>query len=129
MRGTGSDTARSGQQNAALQAAAAAILAGADPSAASGPNLAQTFGLDVLSVRTGQVGGTGESGSAASSAQDSIVTLGKRLSERLFVSYEQSVRGLQNLLRLQYEITERLSVRTKVGTENSVDLLWTYRYD
>ena len=45
------------------------------------------------------------------------------------MSYEQSLRGLQNLLRLQYEITERLSVRTKAGTQNAVDLLWTYRYD
>jgi translocation and assembly module TamB len=126
--GIGSDSARSGGQNSALQAAAATILAAADPSAA-GPGIASTFGLDVLSVRTAQVGSTGESGSAATSAQDSIVTLGKRLTDRLFVSYEQSLRGLQNLLRLQYEITERLSVRTKSGTQNAVDLLWTYRYD
>jgi translocation and assembly module TamB len=126
--GTGSDTARSGGQSSALQAAAATILATADPSLA-GPGIASSFGLDVLSVRTAQVGSTGESGSAATSAQDSIVTLGKRLTDRLFVSYEQSLRGLQNLLRLQYEITERLSVRTKAGTQNAVDLLWTYRYD
>jgi translocation and assembly module TamB len=126
--GTGSDSARSGGQNSALQAAAATILAAADPSAA-GPGIASTFGLDVLSVRTSQVGSTGESGSAATSAQDSVVTIGKRLTDRLFVSYEQSLRGLQNLLRLQYEITERLSVRTKAGTQNAIDLLWTYRYD
>lgn len=126
--GTGSDTARSGGQNSALQAAAATILATADPSLA-GPGIASTFGLDVLSVRTSQIGSTGESGSAATSAQDSVVTLGKRLTDRLFISYEQSLRGLQNLLRLQYEITERLSVRTKTGTQNAVDLLWTYRYD
>jgi translocation and assembly module TamB len=126
--GTGSDSARSGGQNSALQAAAATILATADPSLV-GPDIASSVGLDVLSVRTAQVGSTGESGSAATSAQDSIVTLGKRLTDRLFVSYEQSLRGLQNLLRLQYELTERLSVRTKTGTQNAVDLLWTYRYD
>jgi translocation and assembly module TamB len=126
--GTGSDSARSGGQNSALQAAAATLLATADPSLA-GPGIASTFGLDVLSVRTAQVGSTGEAGSAATSAQDSIVTLGKRLTDRLFISYEQSLRGLQNLLRLQYELTERLSVRAKAGTQNAVDLLWTYRYD
>ncbi|MFZ4761129.1 MAG: translocation/assembly module TamB domain-containing protein, partial [Burkholderiaceae bacterium] len=126
--GTGSDTARNGGQNSALQAAAATLLATADPRFA-GPSLASTFGLDVLSIRTAQVGSIGGSGSSSTSAQDSVVTLGKRLSQRLFVSYEQSLRGLENLLRLQYEITERLSVRGRAGTQNGIDLLWTYRYD
>jgi translocation and assembly module TamB len=94
----------------------------------AGSGLASTFGLDVLSIRTAQAGATGGA-DANESAQDSIVTIGKRLSERLFVSYEQSLRGLQNLIRLQYEVTDRLSVRVKAGTESAVDLLWTYRYD
>ena len=126
--GTGTDTSRSGAQTVALQAAAATLLASGDPNAKM-PSLASTFGLDVVSIRTGQVGNTGESGSASTSAQDSIVTLGKRITERLFVSYEQSLRGLQNLLRLQYEITERLSVRGSAGTRTAVDLLWQFRYD
>jgi translocation and assembly module TamB len=126
--GVGADSARSGGQSAALQTAAATLLATADPSM-SGPGFASSFGLDVLSVRTGQVGSAGDTGSSSASAQDSIVTIGKRLSDRLFVSYEQSLRGLQNLLRLQYEISERLSVRTRVGSQNAVDLAWTRRYD
>jgi len=126
--GTGSDNSRTGAQTVALQAAAASILASADSNAKM-PSLAQTFGLDVVAIRTGQVGSTGESGSASTSAQDSIVTLGKRLTDRLFVSYEQSLRGLQNLVRLQYEITGRLSLRGSAGTRNAVDLLWQYRYD
>jgi translocation and assembly module TamB len=126
--GTGSDTSRSGQQSAALSAAAATLLASADPGARA-PGIASTFGLDVLSIRTGQIGSTNESGSAGASAQDSIVTLGKRITDRLFVSYEQTLRGLTNLVRLQYEITERLSVRIKAGTENAIDLLWTVRYE
>ena len=115
-----------GSQGAAL-GAAAALIASSDPRAPSF-NVASTVGLDVLSIRSGQTGGLGSS-SAASLAQDSIVTLGKRLTDRLFVSYEQSLRGLQNLLRLQYEITERLSVRARAGTQNGVDLLWIWRYD
>ena len=125
--GTGSDTARSSNQSAAL-AAAGLLLAGVSP-ASTGPGLVQRLGLDVVSIRSGPVGSTGEAGSAAASAQDSIVTLGKRLTERLFVSYEQSVRGLQNLVRLQYEISERLSARLKAGTENAINLVWTWRYD
>jgi translocation and assembly module TamB len=115
-----------GSQGAAL-GAAAALIASSDPRAPSF-NVASTVGLDVLSIRSGQTGGLGSS-SAASLAQDSIVTLGKRLTDRLFVSYEQSLRGLQNLFRLQYEITERFSIRARVGTSNAIDLLWTKRYD
>jgi translocation and assembly module TamB len=128
--GIGSETARTGGEAAALQAAAATVLAASDSPFARRGGLAGTFGLDVLSIRTEQAGASGAQGADSStSAQDSIVTLGKRLSDRLFVSYEQSVRGVQNLLRLQYEITDRLSVRLKTGTDSSVDLLWTYRYD
>jgi translocation and assembly module TamB len=126
--GVGSDTARSGGQSAALQAAAATLLASSDPNRAS-PGIAQTFGLDVLSIRTGQTGSNGTTSSSALNAQDTVVTLGKRITQRLFVSYEQSLRGLENLLRLQYEISERLSARVRAGTQNAVDLLWTYRYD
>jgi len=128
VMGTAADTSRSGQQAVALQAAAATLMArGGMPSA--GPGFAASIGLDVLSVRTGQVGTSGEAGGTGASAQDSIVTLGKRLSNRLFVSYEQSLRGLQNLVRLQYEITERLSARAKMGTANGIDVIWTWRYD
>jgi translocation and assembly module TamB len=127
--GTGADTARgTGGSSAALQTAAAVLLASGDPNGTA-PSLARTFGLDVLSVRTGQGGSIGSAGSSASSAQDSIVTLGKRLTDRLFLSYEQSLRGLQNLVRLQYELTERLSVRASGGTTNAVDMIWSYRYD
>jgi translocation and assembly module TamB len=129
--GVGGDASRSGGQGAALQAAAASLLASTDPNFNPG-GFASNFGLDVISVRTGQVGGSGgigAGGTASTSAQDSIVTLGKRLTERLFVSYEQSLRGLQNLLRLQYQVSERLSARLRVGTENAAELLWTYRYD
>lgn len=124
--GMSAESSRGGQA-AALQAAAV-LLSSGDPRAAASPSLASTIGLDVLSVRTGP-SGLGGSGSASASVQDSVVTLGKRVSERLFLSYEQSLRGLQNLLRLQYEISERLSIRGRVGTENAIDLVWTKRYD
>lgn len=128
--GSAADASRSGAENAAMQAAAATLLSRGDPNVVT-PSLAESVGLDVLSIRTGQVGASGEGAgaSATASAQDSVVTLGKRLTQRLFVSYEQSLRGLQNLVRLQYEITERLSVRARAGTSNGLDLLWTLRYD
>jgi translocation and assembly module TamB len=126
--GVGPEDARSGGESAALQAAAATVLA-ASGAQTGGQGLASRFGLDVLSIRTVQAGAAAGNGDATASPQDNVVTLGKRLSDRLFVSYEQSLRGLQNLVRLQYELTDRLSVRAKTGTDSSVDLLWTYRFD
>lgn len=124
--GTAFDTTRGGQ-NAALQAAAAVLVAGTD---AASPirNLASNFGLDLLTLRTAPAGAS-DAGAAGSFAQDSIVTLGKRLTERLFLSYEQSLRGLQNLFRLQYQINERLNVRARAGSQTGVDLIWSRRYD
>ncbi|MFZ9405606.1 MAG: translocation/assembly module TamB domain-containing protein [Burkholderiaceae bacterium] len=124
--GTAFDTTRGGQ-NAALQTAAAVLVAGTD---AASPirSLASNFGLDLLTLRTAPAGAS-DAGASGSFAQDSIVTLGKRLSERLFLSYEQSLRGLQNLVRLQYQISDRLNLRARAGSQTGVDLIWSRRYD
>ncbi|MEZ5729656.1 MAG: translocation/assembly module TamB domain-containing protein [Burkholderiaceae bacterium] len=118
---------------------AAATLRGDDPSSSAG--LADRLGLEYLSVRessaSGQaevirdsapVGGGSQSASATS-AQQEVVAIGKRLSSRLLVSYEQGLRGVWNLLRLQYEISERMSLRAQTGTESALDLLFFFRFD
>jgi translocation and assembly module TamB len=124
--GTAFDTGRGGQ-NAALQAAAAVLMSGAD---ARSPlrGLVSSLGIDVLTLRT-STAGAGETAASGTFAQDSIITLGKRLTERIFLSYEQSLRGLQNLFRLQYQITDRLTVRARAGSEQALDLIWSRRYD
>ena len=57
------------------------------------------------------------------------VTLGKRIGSRLFVSYEQGVRGVWNLLRIQYTLTRRLSVRAQSGSDTALDLLYSFSFD
>ena len=64
-----------------------------------------------------------------SAAQQEVVTLGKRIGSRLFVSYEQGVRGLYNLLRIQYSLSQRLSLRAQSGSDNAVDLMYSYSFD
>jgi translocation and assembly module TamB len=76
---------------------------------------------------TGLPGGQGSS--SASTTQQEVVTLGKRIGSRLFVSYEQGVRGLYNLLRIQYALSRRLSLRAQSGSDNAVDLLFSYSFD
>jgi translocation and assembly module TamB len=58
-----------------------------------------------------------------------MATVGKRLSSRLFATYEQSLRGVWNILKLQYEITDRLSSSVQAGSDSAVDTLWFFPFD
>lgn len=129
----------------ALRQAAAQLL-GSDDGPAR-PGVADRLGLDVLNfgygsntdpaqgiaekkAPTGLPGAGGSTGgSSASAAQREVVTVGKRLSDRLFVTYERGVRGLWNLLRIQYRLTQRLSVRGQSGSDTAVDLSYSYSFD
>ncbi|HVL55492.1 MAG TPA: translocation/assembly module TamB domain-containing protein, partial [Burkholderiaceae bacterium] len=110
--GRGFEDARSAGQAAAVQGALLALQQARGGE--SGPGVAGRLGLDVLSIGAGTKPG-----------EEGVVTLGKRLTDRLFVSYEQSLRGIHNLVRLQYELTDRLSLRVRTGSESSVDVVWT----
>lgn len=145
------DDARSGGQGAALQAAAATLFGSNDGALAGG--LANALGLDVLTIRSGSTGGqallpssfgggfgtplppipgqVGVSGGgvAAAGVSDNVLTVGKRLGSRLLLTYEQGLHGVWNLLRIQYDITRRLSLRAQTGSESAIDLLYRFSFD
>ncbi len=139
--GTGIDDARTGTQSLALQQAAFSLLGSEEGGLSS--SIAKVFGLDVITLGTARsaapsevIGrGLGPLGTNASQAvnnatvQQNVLTIGKRLSSRVFVSYEQGLRGVWNLLRIQYDISNRLSVRAQTGTENAIDLLLFHWFD
>ena len=109
-----------GAEAAVLQQAALALLAGRDGRLDGG--LASALGLDELSI-----GGsaTNADGSAASAA----LTLGKRLSNNLYLSYERSLAGALGTVSIFYDVTRRLTVRARAGEENALDLIFTIQYD
>ena len=98
---------------AALQVAAAALIG-----AASGKqeSLANRVGLDDIGVASDREG-------------SQAVTLGKRLSDRIYVSYEQSINAALAVLRLEYALTRRLSARAETGTRSGMDLFYRYSFD
>ena len=129
--GTGLDDAQGAGQLLVLQAAATAMFGDEDDKYA--PGLTERLGIDLLSVReqantTGTTTGSSVGGTSES-AQGAVVTVGKRLSSRLFVTYEQSLRGVWNILKLQYEITDRLSLSVQAGSDSAMDLLWFFPFD
>ena len=129
--------------SAALQAAAIALFGDSDSSTSGG--IASALGLDVLGVRgasstsgfssmqggltDARIPGQVAASSVAGSASQNVVTAGKRLSSRLFVSYEQGLRGVWNLLKIQYDISNRFSLRALTGSESAIDLLYFFSFD
>lgn len=133
--------ASSGAQALALQQAAATLF-GSDGGTMTG-SLDQQLGVDVLGLgyasSTGQtelvgsrLGGTGLPGSTDSqdaAALREVVTIGKRLSSGVYLSYEQGLQGAWNLLRIQYDISRRLTLQLQTGSESAIDLLLQYWFD
>lgn len=137
--GTGPDAARSGSQLVALQAAAATLFGSEGGSFVS--DLQQSLGLDVLTIRNAAASGfdanfgasfpgqAGTGSTPATGATQDVIAIGKRLSSRMMVTYEQGLRGVWSLLRFQYDITRRFSVRAQTGTDTALDLLYFYSFD
>lgn len=106
----------SGSELDLMGAAASALLATGE-SVTLQSEIAHAAGLDEF----GLSGGSGLANTA--------VTLGKRLSSRAYLSYEQSVAGADSLVKVNYLLTPRWSVRAQGGTDNAVDLFYTLSFD
>jgi translocation and assembly module TamB len=110
----GRDPASGGAETALLQQAALALLSGGSGGNATG-NLAGNIGLD-------EVGFKGANG-----AEGAAITLGKRLSQDLYLSYEHSLSGAMGTLFIFYDLTKRLTLRGQTGEQTAMDLIYTKR--
>nr|MCU0951782.1 translocation/assembly module TamB domain-containing protein [Burkholderiaceae bacterium] len=126
-----------GADRAAMATAAAGLLSGSGEGLTT--QLARRLGIDDISLRSsdgayagsllprssvaGTVRGTG--GTAAGD----IVSIGKRLSDNITVSYEQALAGTASLVQISYQLTQRLSVLARAGTENALDLVYSFAFD
>jgi len=110
-----------GAEAAVLQQAAIALLAGRDGGAFDG-GLASAFGLDTLSF-------SGEATNADGSTTAAALTLGKRIADNLYLSYERSLAGTLNTVSIFYDVSRRVTVRARAGSENAIDLIFTQSYD
>lgn len=123
--------------NVALARAAVGLLGGSGEGVPT--QLARRLGIDELSIRTADVAGSGSllprqsvAGRVrgdASTLGGEIVTIGKRLSDELTLSYEQATTGTSNVVQLSYRLTQRLSVIARAGTENALDLVYSFAFD
>ncbi|WP_354447404.1 translocation/assembly module TamB domain-containing protein [Ottowia thiooxydans] len=106
----------SGAESALLQQAALAIMGGRE-----GRTMASRFGLDELSFSGGADTDSGTAGAT--------VTLGKRLSEKLYATYEHSLAGAMGTLFVYFELSKRWLLRGQAGERSAVDLIYTLSFD
>ncbi len=116
----GRPASAAGAQAFVLQQAARRLLSSGDESLDGA--LARTLGIDEIGFSDS---GTSADGSTTAAA----LTLGKRLSSDLYLSYEQSLAGAMSTVSILYDLSRRLTLRARAGTENAIDLIFTHRYD
>jgi translocation and assembly module TamB len=116
----GRPASAAGAQAFVLQQAARQLLArGGAPSDGA---LAKTLGVD-------EVGFADAGGNADGTGTETALTVGKRLSDKLYLSYEQSLSGAMSTVSILYDLSKSLTLRARAGTENAIDLIFTHRYE
>ena len=118
ITGRGVDRAN-GAEMAALAAASSALLGqGHKPITTQ---IANTFGLDDISIR--------DSGSGGSAGGAQVVAFGKRLSDRLSLAFEQGLGAATSALRLEYALSRTLTLRAEAGTVSSLGFFFRRSFD
>ncbi|EHR70274.1 hypothetical protein BurJ1DRAFT_1404 [Burkholderiales bacterium JOSHI_001] len=100
---------------ALLQRAAVALLAGEGEAPTDA--LIQSLGLTDFSLRQTE-----------GDVRETVVSLGRQLSRRWYVGYERSVNATTGTWQLVYRIAQRFTLRAQSGQENSLDLIWSWRW-
>ena len=140
----------SGSDAAVLAAAAGGVL-GSDTGGAL-QKLQEALGVDELGVRQGSVGGdnapaptsrfagsgSGVAGSGSSAASSSssdgstsdgrVFSVGKRLTNNAILAYEQSLNKAESVVKLTVNLTQRVAVIGRAGTDNALDVMYTLTF-
>ncbi|MYM40984.1 hypothetical protein GTP27_16775 [Pseudoduganella sp. CY13W] len=108
-----------GNDMALLSTAAGALFGGGQG------RLANALGVDELGVK--QAAGT--AAGAATGLQSTVVTVGKRLSARAYLSFEQGAGTATSLVKLKYKLNPRITLQFQTGTNNALDVLYNWAFD
>lgn len=101
----------------ALQASAVAMAAGLGTMPLQ-QQLARAVGLDEISYMP-----------SADGTEGGVVAVGKRISDKVYISHHHSVSTATNTLRISYQLSRFWSLRTESGDTDAVDLFFTISFD
>lgn len=101
---------------ALVQRAAFALLAGEGD---GGPGaITRAFGIDDLGLRQTE-----------GDTRETVVSVGKQLSKRVYVAYEQNLATNSGSFQVTYRIAQRFVMRLQSGLDRSIDLIGTWRWE
>ncbi len=107
------------QDFALLQIAAGTLMSQAD-SVNFQSKLAEALNIDTFDVRAGD----------SQDLASSVVSVGKRLSSRTLLSYEQSLDGLSQVVKVIYQLTPHVRLEAQAGEQSSsFDTYYSVEYD
>ncbi|HEU6455377.1 MAG TPA: translocation/assembly module TamB domain-containing protein, partial [Roseateles sp.] len=113
--------ATTGNEADVLSAAAGALLGGKGGTGGITSKLANSLGVDELGVRQGA--------GQASGLENTVVTVGKRISSRLYLSFEQGAATASSVVRVRYKINPRITLQLQTGTNTALDVLYSWAFD
>jgi len=105
----------SGGFDASLLLAAAGNVVGGS----STGQIGRAIGVDELSLHQKETGDL---------LQSQVVTVGKRLSSRAYLSYEQGLADPGGITKFTYTLTPRITLVTRTGIEDAIDLFYSFRF-
>jgi len=103
-----------GGAQAAARGAATGLL-----NKVGGERIAKGLGLDQFSFGASEFGVSGQR----------VVSLGKNITDRLAIGYEQSLAGAASVLRLTYQLSRSWAVALRGGQIAGLDLSYSRRFD
>ncbi|MGK5076942.1 translocation/assembly module TamB domain-containing protein [Janthinobacterium sp. HLX7-2] len=112
--GHGAESA-AGDEMALLTTAAGALFGGSGGGLQG--KLASSLGLDEVGL------------SQAQGLESTVVTVGKRLSSRAYLTFEQGTSTATSLVKLRYKLNRRITLQFQTGTNNALDVLYTWAFD
>jgi translocation and assembly module TamB len=111
-----------GNEADVLGAAASALLGGKGGSGGGiQGKVAGALGLDELGIR--------QAAGKAPGLENTVLTLGKRISSRAYLSFEQGAATALSVVRLRYKLNQRISLQFSTGTNNALDVLYSWTFD
>lgn len=107
--------ATSGNEQGLLSAAAGALLGGKGGGLQS--RIANSLGLDEVGL------------SSAKGLESTVLTVGKRLSQRAYLSFEQGAGTATSLVKLRYKLNPRITLQFQTGANTALDVLYSWAFD
>lgn len=120
--GKGTD-ALNPQDGATVLMALSSLLTGGDTGVGISQKIADTVGLDEIGIK-------GASSSSNGATPTTYLTLGKRLANNLYLSYEQGLGEMDSALKLQYILSRYWQAVARAGNkETTFDIFYTISFD